>query len=77
MISLRKELIEGKSQREGFFKSYRAIGEYLAEHGETGTYWAIPRNIKSIAGMKEIKVTEYYDEVEGLQREIVMEGSYF
>ena len=75
MISLRKQ---DKKEREGFFRSYRAIGEYLVENGETGIYYAIPRNIKSTAGMKEIKVEKYWDDdLKRWEREIEMEGSYY
>ena len=79
MISLMNNTINNENpKREGDFKSYVAIGEYLAEHGETGIYFAIPRNIKSIAGMRKIKVEKYWDEYqEKWEREIVMEGSYF
>jgi len=76
MISLRKA--EKNSKREGYFKSYEAIGEYLAKHGETGKYYAIPKNIKSLAGMREINVEKYWDEdLERWEREIEMEGSYY
>jgi len=68
MISLRRD-----KQRLGFFRSYVQIGEWLTLHGTTGTYWAIPGNIKTLAGMKEIHVVEL-DEGE---REIEMEGSYY
>jgi len=76
MISLRKE---GKNtEREGYFRSYKAIGEYLAKNGETGRYYAIPKNIVSLAGMKEINVTKYWDEdLERWEREIEMQGSYY
>lgn len=75
MISLRKV---GKKEREGFFKSYVLVGKYLVEHGETGLYYAIPKNIKSIAGMKEINVKKYWDEdLKQWEREIEMEGSYY
>ena len=75
MISLK---MIGKKEREGFFKSYREIGKYLAENGETGKYYAIPKNIKSIAGMKEIRVEKYWDEYQKKwEREIEMEGSYY
>jgi len=75
MISLRKDQ---EKEREGYFKSYKEIGEYLARHGETGRYYAIPKNIVSIAGMKEINVEKYWDEDLGKwEREIEMEGSYY
>lgn len=75
MISLRKE---HRKEREGYFKSYKAVGEYLAENGETGRYYAIPKNIVSIAGMKEINVRKYWDEYqEKWEREIRMGGSYY
>ncbi len=57
----------------GYFKSYTAIGEYLAEHGETGSYYAMPCNIKSIAGIKEIHVIKHsHNDIE-----IEMEGSNY
>ncbi len=62
MISLRKE---GNKKREGYFRSYRAIGEYLSKHGEEGIYWARPQNITSIAGLREIKVKPYTREEDG------------
>jgi len=75
MISLRKDQ---KKEREGYFKSYKAIGEYLAENGETGRYYAIPKNIVSIAGIKEINVKKYWDDdLERWEREIEMGGSYY
>ena len=75
MISLRKL---NKKEREGYFKSYKDIGEYLAQNGETGIYYAIPKNIRTIAGIKEIKVEKYWDKYLGrYEREIVMEGSYY
>jgi len=70
MISLRKA---GAGQREGFFKSYKAIGEYLAQHGETATYWARPLNISTIAGLKEIHVIKHASD----DIEIEMEGSNY
>lgn len=76
MISLRKE---GKNtKREGYFRSYQAIGEYLAKNGETGKYYAIPKNIISLAGMKEINVKKYWDEdLKRWEREIEMGGSFY
>ena len=73
-------IIRSKGKREGYFRSYKAIGEYLAENGETGTYYAIPKNIKSIAGMKEIHVIKYWvDDEEGArwERTIEMDESYY
>jgi len=75
MISLRQH---GKDYREGYFRSYIDIGNYLATNGETGIYYAIPKNISSIAGMKRINVRKYWDEYsETWEREIEMGGSYF
>jgi len=75
MISLR---IPGQKERIGFFRGYRDIGKWLANNGETGTYYAIPKNIRSIAGIKEIKVKKYWDEdLEQWEREICMNGSYY
>ena len=77
MIRLRNTLT-GKN--EGSFRSYIAIGKYLAEQGETGVYYAIPSNIKSIAGMKRIDVTKRWEDDEDgarYEREIIMEGSYY
>lgn len=75
MISLRRD---GQKERIGYFRSYRAIGEYLAEHGETGKYWAIPKNIVSLAGIKEINVVKFWDKYqEKWDREIEMEGSHY
>ena len=73
-------LIAKDKGRIGYFKSYKAIGEYLANHGETGKYYAIPKNIKSIAGIKEIYVKQYEMAEEdggGIGREIEMEGSCY
>ena len=77
MISLRRV---GSDKREGWFKSYRSIGEYLAKYGEEGDYYAIPSGIKSLAGMRLITVKLYNeDELDGggIGREICMEGSYY
>ena len=75
MISLR---MIGNPDRLGYFKSYRDIGEWLSKNGETGTYHAIPKNIVSIAGIKEIKVKKYMDEYTGQwEREVCMSGSYY
>ena len=57
MISL--VMNEPRRERVGSFKSYVDIGEYLSKHGETGKYFAIPDNIKSIAGMREIIVINH------------------
>ena len=65
-------------EKFGYFRSYRDIGEFLAKSGETGKYYAIPKNIKTIAGIKEINVKKYWDEYEKKwDREIEMEGSYY
>jgi len=73
MISLRKN-----KERIGYFRSYSQIGEWLAKNGETGRYYAIPKNITSLAGMREINVRKYWDEYEErYDREIEMEGSYY
>lgn len=75
MLSLR-----GNGKREGYFRSYKAIGLWLAEHGETGTYYAIPSGIKSIAGMKSIHVIKAWENDEDgarWERTIEMDGSYF
>ena len=62
----------------GKFKSYLAIGEWLANNGETGKYYATPSGITSIAGIKEINVVKYWDnEQERWAREIEMEGSCY
>ena len=62
----------------GTFKSYKEIGEWLAENGETGSYYVLPANMTSLAAIKEIKVDKYWDEYEKRwEREIEMEGSYF
>jgi len=75
MISLRRD---GNKVRMGYFRSYKAIGEWLAKHGETAKYWAIPKNIVSVAGMKEINVIKYWDKYkECWEREIEMEGGYY
>ena len=70
MISL---IDSTRNKKIGLFKSYVAIGEYLSKNGETGKYYAVPQNIKSIAGMKEINVVKYSDG----DVEIEMEGSYY
>jgi len=65
-------------EKLGYFKSYITIGEFLAKNGETGKYYAIPKNIKSIAGIKEINVKKYWDKYnKKYEREIEMEGSYY
>ena len=76
MISLRAT--NGKG-RIGYFKSYRAIGDYLAKHGETGKYYAIPKNITSLAGMKEINVINhgFSEDDDEMDIEVCMEGSYY
>ena len=62
-----------RNKKIGYFKSYKDIGEYLSVNGETGKYYAVPKNIKSIVGMKEINVKKYSDD----DIEIEMEGSYY
>jgi len=76
MISLRAE---GNKERIGYFKSYKSIGEYLAKHGETGKYYAIPKNITMLAGMKEINVINhgFSEDDDEMDIEIEMEGSYY
>ncbi len=75
MISLVKIDVKKKF---GYFRSYRDIGKFLARNGETGKYYAIPKNIKTIAGIKEINVTKYWDKYNNkYDREIEMEGSYY
>ena len=76
MISLRNT---DTKERIGYFKSYRAIGEFLSKHGETGKYYAIPENIKSIAGMKEINVINhgYSKDDDAMDIEVEMEGSNY
>ena len=83
MISLitQNKLHPLKRVRIGSFRSYRAIANWLSENGETGIYYAIPTNIKSLAGIKEIHVCKYWNaesdrEEAGWDREIEMEGSY-
>jgi hypothetical protein len=52
MISLHAE-----GKRLGFFKSYKEIGEFLLKNGQTGTYYAWPRNaINPMVVMKTIQV---------------------
>lgn len=65
--------------RIGYFKSYKAIGDYLANHGETGKYYAIPKNITSLAGMKEINVINhgFSKDDDAMDIEIEMEGSRY
>lgn len=61
------------TERIRSFRSYRDIGKYLSKHGRTGTYHAVPRGIKSIAGIKEITVVRYTkDDIS-----IDMDGSYY
>ncbi len=75
MISLVRIDIKKKY---GYFRSYVEIGEFLAKNGETGKYYAVPKNIKSIAGIKEINVKKYWDKYnERWDREIEMDGSYY
>ncbi|MBC8500021.1 MAG: hypothetical protein H8D39_05820 [Candidatus Atribacteria bacterium] len=65
-------------KKYGYFRSYRDIGEFLDCNGETGKYYVIPKNIKSIAGIKEINVKKYWNEYDKKwDREIEMEGSYY
>jgi len=65
-------------EKLGYFRSYRDIGEFLAKSGETGKYYATPKNIKTVAGIKEINVKKYWDEYDKKwNREIEMEGSYY
>jgi len=74
MISL---IFEAK-EKIGYFKSYIAIGEFLANNGKTGKYYAMSKNIKSIAGIKEINVKKYWNKYnKKYEREIEMEGSYY
>lgn len=77
MIRLSKLLVdatgtERSCKKCGRFRSYVAIGEWLVKHGETGKYYALPDNIKSIAGMKIINVEKINNE-----RIIEMDGSYY
>ena len=56
----------------------RCASKSMEQYGETGRYYAIPKNIVSLAGMKEINVTKYWDEdLERWEREIEMQGSYY
>ena len=70
---------EPSSKKLGYFRSYRDIGEFLSQNGETGKYFAIPKNIKSLAGMKEIEVINhgYSKEDDEMFIEITMEGSNY
>ena len=71
-------LILNNKEKIGHFKSYKAIGEYLAENGKTGKYYALPKNIINIAGIKEINIKKYWDKYNGKwEREIEMDGSYY
>ena len=65
--------------RIGYFKSYKAIGDYLSNHGETGKYYAIPGNITSLAGMKEINVINhgFSEDDNAMDIEIEMGGSNY
>ena len=76
MISLRQDKTK---QRIGFFRSYKAIGEYLAKFGETGKYYAIPKTIATLAGMKEINVINhgFSKDDDAMDIEVEMEGSYY
>jgi len=77
-ISLRR--VVGKtSVKVGVFRSYHDIGEWLVKHGETGDYWAIPKGIGSIAGMRKISVTRHRKRPDALEAEVEidMEGSYY
>ena len=75
MITL--QMYEPNEKRLGYFRSYRDIGEFLSKNGETGKYFAIPNNIKSLAGIQEIEVTNhgYSEEDDDMFIEITMEGS--
>jgi hypothetical protein len=80
MISLTLRDKDGKPIKKiGLFKSYRAIGEYLVKHGEVGKYYAMAKNIKSLAGIKEISVNKrWFDEdLQEWDAEVEMEGSYY
>jgi len=83
MIKLKRIFLDKKgrlidSEHCGKFKSYAEIGEWLANNGETGKYYAIPSGIVGIAGIKDINVVKYWDdEQEQWEREIEMEGSYY
>ena len=77
MITLR--MYEPNEKRVGYFRSYRDIGEFLSKNGETGKYFAIPKNIKSLAGIKEIEVINhgYSEDDDAIDIEVAMEGSNY
>ena len=77
MISL--VMYEPYQEKLGIFKSYKDIGEFLSKQGKTGRYFAIPKNIKSIAGMKEITVINhgYSSDDDAIDIEVNMEGSNY
>ena len=80
MISLTLRDEDGKPIKKiGLFKSYRTIGEYLVKHGEVGRYYAMPLNIKTLAGIKEISVNKrWFDEdLQEWDAEVEMEGSFY
>lgn len=80
MIALALRDENGKPIKKiGRFKSYKEIGYYLIKHGEVGKYYAMPLNIKTLAGIKEISVNaRWFDEdLQEWDAEIEMEGSYF
>ena len=80
MISLTLRDKGGKPIKKiGSFKSYRAIGEYLVKHGKVGKYFAMAKNIKTLAGIKEISVNKrWFDEdLQEWDAEVKMEGSYY
>ena len=72
-------MYEPSDKKMGYFRSYRDIGEFLSKNGETGKYFAIPKNIKSIAGMKEIEVINhgYSEDDDEMSIEVTMEGSEY
>ena len=72
-------MYEPSDKKKGYFRSYRDIGEFLSKNGETGKYFAIPKNIKSIAGMKEIEVINhgYSEDDDEMSIEVTMEGSEY
>ena len=78
-ISLIQADKKGEPKKKiGVFKSYRDIGEWLSRHGETGKYYAIPKNIRNIGGIRVINVEKYRREEDGKwDRIIEMEGSCY
>ena len=56
----------------GTYRSYADIGNYLRRRGKLGKYYAIPNNITTLAGIREINVTKHQ-----YGKEVEMEGSIY